>query len=199
MLGRQKHRDEVDHAAIRLSEVANLPRYPLLIDPVRFGLHTPVAQLFLRPRPALPSAFTLFGECLSRLPLGQQPDLAGAAFGRGGGPPRASAVAASLIWKASGRPWRGRWCFFWQLPVETLNNANAPYEQRFQAAKEAAPYVHPRLAAIQVQKLAEPQHSLDLTKLSDEELIFFEKILAKAQIVHPDDSSPKLIEHEPSV
>lgn len=86
--------------------------------------------------------------------------------------------------------------------MDVLNTEEAPAEERFRAAVQAAPFVHPRLAAIQIQQLAEPQHSLDLTKLTDEELIFFERILAKAQITHPVDKSshvPQLIEHDPGL
>lgn len=100
------------------------------------------------------------------------------------------------------RSFRERYPVF---PLEHLMdvlNSDAPAEERFRAAVQAAPYVHPRLAAIQIQQLQEPQHSLDLTKLTDEELIFFERILAKAQITHPvteADHQPRLIEHDPAL
>jgi hypothetical protein len=55
--------------------------------------------------------------------------------------------------------------------------------RRDEMARAAAPYFHPRLQAIDLNAVREPvQHSLDLTKLNDEELMQFERILAKAQV-----------------
>ena len=50
------------------------------------------------------------------------------------------------------------------------------------AAKAAAPYLHPRLATTEISDDDEyPEHySMDLTKLTDEELIAFERMLIKA-------------------
>ncbi len=70
------------------------------------------------------------------------------------------------------------------LPLEhmlrELNDEEADTEHRTAMAKAAAPYVHPRL----VQRRAEmpTRYSLDTTKLSDDELVLFERLMAKAQI-----------------
>jgi hypothetical protein len=75
-------------------------------------------------------------------------------------------------------------------------------------AKAAAPYVHPRLSAIEFNdKSGDPRSSLDLTKLSDEELAAFELIVSKSQVqlgpVELDGDDPdvgmKLISYDPSI
>jgi hypothetical protein len=80
--------------------------------------------------------------------------------------------------------------------MDVINDPTLPGELRFEAARKAAPYVHPKLAPVALQP-AEPQYALDLTKLTDEELAFFARIVAKAQIVYPEseaDQLPKLID-----
>jgi hypothetical protein len=47
-------------------------------------------------------------------------------------------------------------------------------------AKAAAPYLHPRLVASDEKDEEPVQYSMDLTKLSDDELIAFERMLIKA-------------------
>ncbi len=61
-----------------------------------------------------------------------------------------------------------------------LNNAKESKRMRFEAAKAAAPFVHPRLAAIQVT--AKRRYALDVTKLTEDELAMLERIMLKAQI-----------------
>jgi hypothetical protein len=59
------------------------------------------------------------------------------------------------------------------------------HDEKMKAAEDAAPYVHCRLASIEVSGPdgGPVKHAFDLTKLSDEELAAFEKIAAKAQIL----------------
>jgi hypothetical protein len=47
-------------------------------------------------------------------------------------------------------------------------------------AKAAAPYLHPRLMASDGKDQVPVQYSMDLTKLTDEELMLFERMLIKA-------------------
>jgi hypothetical protein len=63
---------------------------------------------------------------------------------------------------------------------------------RFDMAKAALSYVHHKLTPIPIGGAdREPQHAFDLTKLSDEELAQFERILAKSQVTVPEKlSSP---------
>lgn len=57
-------------------------------------------------------------------------------------------------------------------------------------ASQAAPYVRPRLAAMQFDR--EPQrHSLDLTKLTDDELKVLDRIYTKSQTLVRDESPPR--------
>jgi hypothetical protein len=50
-------------------------------------------------------------------------------------------------------------------------------------AKAAAPYIHPRLSSVAFKgDNNDPRNSLDLSKLSDEELAAFELIVSKAQV-----------------
>ncbi len=59
------------------------------------------------------------------------------------------------------------------------------HEEKMEAAKNAAPYLHPRLAAVELSgpEGGPVKHSIDVTKLSDEELNQFERLLAKSQII----------------
>lgn len=63
-----------------------------------------------------------------------------------------------------------------KLTVEALDKAA-------EAAKDAAPYYHQRLAAIAHQH----QHSIDLTKLTDQELDFLERIAERASATGGSD------------
>ncbi len=60
---------------------------------------------------------------------------------------------------------------------------NAPMTLRLAAAKAAAPYMHPRLPPVQFEeeKLGS-NYSIDLTKLSDEELMQYERIWLKGHV-----------------
>ncbi len=54
--------------------------------------------------------------------------------------------------------------------------------RRDEMAKAAAPYVHQKLSSLELGAEKGPvQYSMDLTKLSDEELMLFERIVIKAQ------------------
>ncbi|MGY3408434.1 hypothetical protein ACVWZV_004547 [Bradyrhizobium sp. GM5.1] len=55
-------------------------------------------------------------------------------------------------------------------------------------AAKAAPYVHPKLAAMPVDITNTERSSIDLGKLTDEELAAFERIVAKAQVPIRDQS-----------
>ena len=56
-----------------------------------------------------------------------------------------------------------------------------PNARRDEMAKAAAPYIHQRLAVVEVPHKPR-RHSLDLSKLTDDELIVLERVIAKAQI-----------------
>jgi hypothetical protein len=77
-----------------------------------------------------------------------------------------------------------------RYPIQPLdhmmNVINAPPgtkgvtdERRDRMAMAAAPYLHQRLSALEPEK-EEPQYSMDLSKLTDDELIAFERMLIKA-------------------
>jgi hypothetical protein len=69
-----------------------------------------------------------------------------------------------------------------EFMLMVLNDVDEPAAFRADMAKAAAPYIHPRLAAVEVTgKDRGPEPSLDLSKLSDEELSILERIVAKAQ------------------
>jgi hypothetical protein len=69
-----------------------------------------------------------------------------------------------------------------ELMLKVLNDENEPLVRRLRVAKAAAPYFHPRcLAPGQVEEeRAVPKY--DLRKLSDEELMQYERILTKMQV-----------------
>ena len=68
-------------------------------------------------------------------------------------------------------------------PPGTKGVTNA---RRDRMAMAAAPYLHQRLSALEPEK-EEPQYSMDLTKLTDEELLAFERMLIKAHRPVSDD------------
>ena len=70
--------------------------------------------------------------------------------------------------------------------LQVLNDDKQSKSRRDAMAKAAAPYIHARLAAVEV-KDPEPRHSIDLTKLDDDELAYMERIVAKAQYELPPD------------
>jgi hypothetical protein len=72
------------------------------------------------------------------------------------------------------------------LPLEyamaVLNNKREPNERRQWAASQAMGFVHSKLAAVDVRQIEPPpRYTLDLSKLTDEELIELRRITAKAQ------------------
>lgn len=84
-----------------------------------------------------------------------------------------------------------------------LNDRNASDDRRDQMAKAAAPYIHPRLAAFDIKNNPRPvEHSLDLTKLTDDELRALERIVAKSQrvtvIENDDERDAPSIEYDDS-
>jgi hypothetical protein len=54
-------------------------------------------------------------------------------------------------------------------------------EKRCDMAARCAPYLHPRLANVNLQ--ARQKYSIDLDKLDDQELAAFEKLLLKSQVL----------------
>jgi hypothetical protein len=66
--------------------------------------------------------------------------------------------------------------------MSVINDPDAPPRRRAEMAKAAAPYLHHRLAAIEVNgEDGEPvRPKLDLRKLTDEELNTFQALVAKA-------------------
>lgn len=55
-------------------------------------------------------------------------------------------------------------------------------------AAKAAPYVHPKLAAMPIAVANRERFSIDIQKLSDEEVTALERILAKARVPIQDQS-----------
>ena len=83
--------------------------------------------------------------------------------------------------------------------LDVLNDPQATNARKDEAAKAAAPYLHPRLAAIDINnRPAQVRHKLDLTKLADEELEQLERITVKAQVTFIDEEpeDAPLIEHQ---
>lgn len=75
--------------------------------------------------------------------------------------------------------------------------------EKMDAAKAAAPYVHPRLAAFDINTSERPsKHQLDLSKLTTEELKFLERVVAKSQkvtVLENDELQDALtVEHDDS-
>ncbi len=70
-----------------------------------------------------------------------------------------------------------------ELMLKVVNDESAPMARRIEVAKAAAPYIHPRFAAVQVEEIKpEPRYSIDLRRLSDEELMQYERIVMKGQV-----------------
>jgi hypothetical protein len=64
--------------------------------------------------------------------------------------------------------------------LKVLNNDKLPMQLRCYMAEAAAPYLHPKLRAIEPDDVAGPkQPGLDLTKLSDEDLKQLHQIVTK--------------------
>lgn len=67
--------------------------------------------------------------------------------------------------------------------MQVLNDHNADPERRDFAAKNAAPYCHRKLAPLVVEEKRERRYSVDLKKLDDKELIDFERLILKCQVL----------------
>jgi hypothetical protein len=72
------------------------------------------------------------------------------------------------------------------LPLEymlkVINDDKRPMELRCEMAAVALPFLHQKLKAISIDEIAGPEEdSLDLSKLTDEELEQLEQILAKSK------------------
>ncbi len=67
--------------------------------------------------------------------------------------------------------------------LRVMNDPRASNARRDAMARYAAPYVHPKLATIQVRRVQ--RYSVDIEKLTDEELAGFERLLLKCQV--PDN------------
>jgi hypothetical protein len=65
--------------------------------------------------------------------------------------------------------------------LQVMNDETASPKRRDAMAKVAMRYLHARIKTAPLPK-PEPQYSLDLSKLSDEELRQYEKILMKASV-----------------
>jgi hypothetical protein len=80
------------------------------------------------------------------------------------------------------------------------NNDHADYvrqrNEKMEAARSAAPFLHPRLAALDITAKPQVRHKLDLTKLSDEELKQLEHITVKAQMTFIEDQSEDIEDSE---
>jgi hypothetical protein len=79
-----------------------------------------------------------------------------------------------------------------ELYDKQVNAAAAQRAEKMEAARNAAPFLHPKLANIDVTTKPQVRHKLDLTKLSDEELAQLEHITAKAQfsVIIDNDDDP---------
>ena len=71
--------------------------------------------------------------------------------------------------------------------LSVLRDTKADKDKRMDAAKAAAPYVHPRLATATLQgPRGGPIQTVDLTKLSDDELARLEDILGPVAVAGGD-------------
>jgi hypothetical protein len=67
-----------------------------------------------------------------------------------------------------------------EFMLKTINNNKLPIELRCAMAEAAAPYLHPKLRAMEIDDVAGPkQPGLDLTKLTDEDLHQLDRIVSK--------------------
>lgn len=84
-----------------------------------------------------------------------------------------------------------------EIMLRVLNDDGAPLQLRLEMAKLAAPYVHPKMKDIQT---APPtRYGMDLTKLTTEELVALERMMAKSQIPMPaedDEDAEELTDGE---
>lgn len=72
--------------------------------------------------------------------------------------------------------------------VDPVTGKKATARRMERAAIAAMPYVHRRLAPVAAEELKpQPKFGLDLSKLSDDELVVLERIYAKSQIPIPPD------------
>ena len=69
-------------------------------------------------------------------------------------------------------------------------------EEKMEAARSAAPYLHPRLASVDITNNQQVRHKLDLEKLSTEELKQLEQITMKAQMTYVEDPDSEIEDAE---
>jgi hypothetical protein len=71
--------------------------------------------------------------------------------------------------------------------LTVINDHGQPYTRRDEMAKAMAPYIHQRLAAVEIPE--KPiRHRLDLTKLDDNEQALMARLVSKARfLIDPDD------------
>jgi hypothetical protein len=67
-----------------------------------------------------------------------------------------------------------------EFMLKIINNDKLPMQLRCYMAEAAAPYLHPKLRAVEIDDVAGPeQPSLDLTKVTREDLVQLDQILTK--------------------
>lgn len=77
--------------------------------------------------------------------------------------------------------------------LTVLNDVDKPAAFRADMARAAAPYIHPRLVAVEISEKNKPQtkQSIDVTKLTDDELAFLERLIMKSQTTTVIDNDPQ--------
>lgn len=107
------------------------------------------------------------------MPVGRPAGLPKSGGRRKGSPNRTTKAKAAKIAESGLTPL--------EYMLNVLRNNDAPPDDRMEAAKSAAPYVHPKLAAM-THAHSGAMGVYDVTKLaslSDEELKLFESVLAR--------------------
>ena len=107
------------------------------------------------------------------MPVGRPAGLGKSGGRRKGTPNRATKAKAAKIAESGLTPL--------DYMLSVLRNEKAPSEDRMEAAKSAAPYVHPKLAAMTHAHSGAlgVYDATKLSSLSDEELKLFESVLAR--------------------
>lgn len=76
--------------------------------------------------------------------------------------------------------------------LSVMRDPEVKDERRDAMARAAAPYFHPRLSALDVRSNAKPtRNSIDLRKLTDEQLLQLEQIVAVAGQVIDEEGTPQ--------
>src|SRR6516164_10305447 len=65
--------------------------------------------------------------------------------------------------------------------ISVMRDETASRPERLEAAAKAAPYVHPRLSAIEYTAPAEPEEDIDLSELNAEERELLRRLLESAE------------------